>query len=357
MERSYSVEQLITGFYVKYNKLSELILQSYSGSSCEEINIFIDLNSVLRPMYSGDIWTHRSVSKLDIASSIINMCGHYRSFFRNLHVKSNIYLIYGLNCPEANEVYMKGYNSKFLLSYIKKPDITNAIEENLRYVEILCQYLPNIYFFNIGKCEVSSMIDRLITHNPKSLNGIENIIISKDVVMLQLIPEHNVRVIRPLKTKDGDMSFIVDNNNLWRLFHIWYHKAKFSQDIISTKFFQNILPMTSIPERSIYAIFSINKAITLIKQCVDNGYLDNDKFYIQSGLNTALSTLGVEFNPALLEMRFKAVNAHYQSTFILTLEKPEFTVLRLVDLEDIPSLKEIVAKYFASNPIDLDRLY
>ena len=55
-------------------------------------------------------------------------------------------------------------------------------------------------------------------------------------------------------------------------------------------------------------------------------------------------------------MRFRAINTHFQSTYVLTLEKPEFKRLRLVDLDDPVSLKEIVSKFFVNTPIDLDRL-
>ena len=355
-EKIFCVEQLIAGSYVKYRNLSQLIASSYAGSACEEINLFIDLNSVLKQLYSGDVWTHRSVDQFDIAASTINMCAHYRNFFRNINVETNIFLIYGLNCPSANSVYVSGYNAKFVEAYIKKPDITKAIETNLDILNLISQYLPRIYFFNIGTCEVSSMVDYLIHNLPRTNSNIENIIISKDPLMLQLIPEHNVRIIRPLKRKDGDDSFIIDNSNLWIKFITEFRKGKIPQNLISNIFFQNILCMTSVPERSMFSVFNISKAFQYIEKSVKSNFLDPNKFYTQSGINTALSALQIKFNPTELEMRFKAINAHYQAMFILPMEKPELKTLRLIDLEDIPSLKSIVTKYFEKNPIDLDRL-
>ena len=60
MEERLYIEQLIAGSFVKYNRLSELIFKSFQGSSCTDINLFIDLNSVLKPMYSIDKWTYKS---------------------------------------------------------------------------------------------------------------------------------------------------------------------------------------------------------------------------------------------------------------------------------------------------------
>ena len=132
MEERLYIEQLIAGSFVKYNRLSEIIFKSFQGSNCTEINLFIDLNSVLKPMYSIDKWTYKSQGQYEIAATVINMCGHYRSFFRGLGVNTNIYIIYGLNCPNVNNTYVSGYNSKFINSYIKKPDTTAMIEENLK---------------------------------------------------------------------------------------------------------------------------------------------------------------------------------------------------------------------------------
>ena len=78
--------------------------------------------------------------------------------------------------------------------------------------------------------------------------------------------------------------------------------------------------------------------------------------YTQSSMNTVLEAMDIPCNRNELDMKFKAINTHYQSTFVLLMEKPEFKRLRLIDLEDNVSLKEIVSKYFDKIPIDLDRL-
>lgn len=356
MEERLYIEQLIAGSFVKYNRLSELIFKSFQGSSCTEINLFIDLNSVLKPMYSIDKWTYKSQGQYEISATVINMCGHYRAFFRGLGVNTNIYIIYGLNCPSVNNTYVSGYNSKFINSYIKKPDTTAMIEENLKILNIMCQYIPHVYFFDIGDCEVSSMIDYLINTTNSRARGLENVVVTKDILALQLIPEHDVRVLRPIKTKNGDESFITWNANLWPSFINLYRKDKDPQIRISNTFFQNVLAMTKVPERSMYAVFPISKAIKAIDAGVRTGFLDETKFYNQATLNTALTAMDIQCNTADLEMRFRAINTHFQSTYVLPLEKPEFKRLRLVDLDDPVSLKEIVSKFFVNTPIDLDRL-
>lgn len=357
---NFTIEQMITGSFVKYTRLSKIINETYYGSNATEINLFIDLNSILKPLYSIDAWSYKYKHIYEIAATVLNMCGHYREFFKYIGVSTNIFLIYGLNCPTLNDTFIKGYNSKFINSYIKKPDITELISNNLAILKLITQYIPKIYFFDIGTNEVSAMVDYIINYiSPLEQRETENLVISKDILMLQLVPEHNVRILKPNKTKeDGDLSYISDLNNLIRRFCVEYRKGREPDVNISPYFLQNILTMTRLPERSIYGDtkISIPKAIHIIDQAVKNRFLVEGVLYTQSSMNTVLEAMNIQCNRNELDMKFRAINTHYQSKFILLTEKPEFKILNLIDLDDPINLKEIVSKYFDKIPIDLDRL-
>ena len=362
IDERYTLEQLITGFFVKYNRLVDLTHQTYTSYSemyCTKINLFIDLNSVLKSLYSIDAWGYKSVNRYEMASMILNMCGHYRQFYRNIGVSSNIYLIYGLNCPKSNETYVLGYNDKFVRAYMKKPSVTNIIEDNMAILKLITQYIPKVYFFDIGRCEVSSMISHIIKTSEASKHGYENIILSKDILMLQLIPEYNVRVLRPLKTKDGDESFIVDNKNLWSMYFSKYRHLKSAAPNIPTQFISNIMAMTGVQERGLATIFNIHKAMKLIGLSLENGFLPSNQFCSQAVVNTALAVMDVAgYNPVELDMRYKAISTSFQSMYILLSERPDLAEYwtQMVDLEDVRGLKDIISKYFYNTPIDLDRL-
>ncbi len=90
-----TIEQMITGSFVKYNRLSKIINDTYSGSQATEINLFIDLNSVLKQLYSIDTLYYKYKHIYEIAATVLNMCGHYREFFKYIGVTTNISLIYG----------------------------------------------------------------------------------------------------------------------------------------------------------------------------------------------------------------------------------------------------------------------
>ena len=55
----FTIEQMITGSFVKYNRLAKIINETYNGSNAIEINLYIDLNSILKPLYSIDAWNYK----------------------------------------------------------------------------------------------------------------------------------------------------------------------------------------------------------------------------------------------------------------------------------------------------------
>ena len=352
-------EQLIMGSAIKYATLSNLIAMSFAGSNCTEINLFIDMNSLLKKLYSVKEMELDNSDPYGLTAAIINLCGHYRVYFNSIGVMTNIYIIYGLNCPKMNETYIKDYNARSMADYMRKRDTTEIVNNNIRILKLLCQYLPKIHFFDIGYNETSTMVDYILKNIwlGKQIN-VENIILSKDVLMLQLIPSYNVRVLRPYKTPEqGDLSYIIDNNNLWQIYCANYRKTIMPKEIIPTGFFQNVLPMTRIPERNIYAMLNLGKCFTVIHSGIEVGFLQNDnRLYTQDVLNNILEAMDVPCNKPELIMRYRAVNPNYQSSYVLLMENPELKYLRLIEMNDPKSLNEICGKYFDNNPINLEAL-
>ena len=117
------IDQMIAGNYIKYVRLNELINQSYYSSNATELNLFIDLNSVIKPLFVSGYKYYRSKNPYDIVSSVLNMCGHYKEFFMNKGVDTKIFIVMGLNCPKINSEMVPGYNQLLLNSYILKKDI------------------------------------------------------------------------------------------------------------------------------------------------------------------------------------------------------------------------------------------
>ena len=360
MAATFTVERLVASFCVKYAKLNALINQYYANSTATKLSIYIDMNSVVKKLYSIDTLFGYN-DKLELSASILNMCAHYREFFRSRGVQTNFFIIYGNNCPAFNELYIKGYNNKFVQNYIKKEDTAKMVSLNNNSLFLITQYIPGIYFYDIGNNEVSAMIDYILRYtNSASIPGLESLIITKDILAFQLIPEHNVKILRPYKT-DTDESYMVDMSNLWEIFLTKYRHLSPAHPNIYPGFIQNILPMTGVRERGMYSIMNITNAMNAINKVTLDPLLkvlENDRLYSQAVVNTACHDMLNGFNEDEIELRYKAINPRFQSSYVLLDSNPEFRVLRFTDIEDVKSLHDVAVTYYENKgiPIDLDRL-
>lgn len=356
------LEIIVGSNYVKYDKLSELIFQSYNRSNATVLNIFVDLYSVLKPLFSNKDTgvVYEKSSTVELSADIINLCAHYRSFFYKQGVETRFYLIFGTNSPEANQILCPGYNRDFIGAYVAKKEIREMVVKNLDLLKVLCESLPGIYFFDIGTNEVCGFIEFLLRKfnlNDKILNPqMENMIISKDILPLQLVSS-GCTILRPKKSKGIDSSFIINHNNFWTAFmvqmrNIASHSAVFKQ--LDVGYFANILAMTRVPERCMSAIKNIPVAYDILSKGVELGYLQNSD-YSQATINKVLEILGVNTNYTTLEMRWKAISSKFAADYIIP-NNPVLANVQLVDIHDPNGVRRICSQYYDKSPIDLDRL-
>ena len=97
--RRMNADSIIYGSYVKKQRLDSLVYDTFSGTSiasATSLNIFVDLYSTLKPIFSEHYRIDTPALTI-ITSCLINLCGHYRSFFRTLRVNTNFYLIFSKN--------------------------------------------------------------------------------------------------------------------------------------------------------------------------------------------------------------------------------------------------------------------
>ena len=186
-----SINQIITYSYVKYDRLAELINFEYKNSKATKINLYIDLYSILKPLYSSNI----AIDEYnDITSSIINMCSHYRSFFKTRYnVDTRIYLIWSSNLPSKNKNVYKEYNQKFEYTMNANTKITKLISDNLELLSILCPYIPEIMYvtdlYEVG------VIAQYIQEMQDNIS-IPALLITRDPYNFQLAKEsNNIKVL------------------------------------------------------------------------------------------------------------------------------------------------------------------
>lgn len=355
-----SASQVIYGAYVKKVKLRELVYNTYGNSSIATatmLNIYVDLTSILHPLYSE----HNRIiidNMTDISAGIINLCAHYRSFFREeLGVDTRIFLVNSLNTCDINKKFIANYNEIFE----GKVNVTNSkklIDNNLKLLEALCPYLPAIYYINSYQnfetaVIIANMIEKLNDDNP-------NLIISHDMYPLQLCAQYRwTSYLYPMKNRDKqtgqtyDVSWMIPVNDKETFREEFWSKYAAARKIqtnqlltISPVNFPLFLAMTKMPERSINGvILKIGAAIRAIHDIVGSEDIRIDHSQI---LNYPASCNG------MIDARYKVFDVQYMLPFYKN--SPEANSIKLLDLNDVAQVNMIASKYYANNPLDLFKL-
>lgn len=353
-----NLAQVIFGGYVKTERLKDLVYETYGNSSIEyatELNVFIDLTSILHALYSEH---NRIVYNYitDVSSGIINMCAHYRGYFRSLSVNTRFYLVNSLNIAELNRKFVAGYNANFL----RKTQITqtkNMIDNNMSLLKVLCPYLPGIYFIeSIEQYETGVIIAHLI----ETINdGNPNLIISHDLYPLQLTALYPyTSYLYPKKNYGNDESWMLPINEkpgyrieFWdRVAGLRNILAKNLYDISPINF-ALFSAMTKCPERALPSLYTPIKA----KQFIYN-YAGNQDIKVQSSqfMNDSEFALPNNFNVSEIFSRYCAFDIQYALPFYKA--SPEAKQIKFLDLNDAPTVNRIASKYYEHNPLDLNRL-
>ncbi len=354
--------QVIYGAYVKKAKLRELVYETYGNSSiagATMLNIYVDINSILHPLYSE----HNRVTIeniTDISAGIINLCAHYRSFFReNLAVDTRFFLINSLNICDINKKFVAEYN----MNFENKVNVTQSkkiIDNNMKLLEVLCPYLPAIYYISSYQqfetaVIIANLIESLNDNNP-------NLIISHDMYPLQLCTQYKwTSYLYPIKSRNretgetDDISWMIPVNDKINFREEFWNKYTNARKVqagcldrynISPINFPLFLSLTKFTERNITGnIMSLAGAVKSIYDVVGTEDIKIDHSQLR---NYPALTNGQ------IESRYSALDVQYILPYYKN--SPEANNIKLLDLNDIEKVNMIVSKYYRNNPIDLFKL-
>lgn len=352
-----SVENIIYGSFVKMNRLQPLTINTFSNTSiaaATELNIFIDLYSVLKSVFSE---SHRTniTDYTAITSGIINMCSHYRSFFKQLSVKTNFYLIFSFNTCDINRKFVSGYNEEFFAKS-QIPLFNKLAMDNFDLLELICPYLPDIHFIKSPRNFESAVI---IANLIETINdGNPNLIISKDLYPLQLCYQYPyTSYLYPIKRKGGiDESVMIpiSEKHTFR-YEFWNLIASIRKfDVnhivdVSPVNFPLFSALNRFPERGISSISNVVGAKNIIQSVVgsDDVIIIPQQLYENTDIASKIPVAKVESRMKVLDVQFML--PYYKAD-------PESKSIKLQNLRDDSAINMINAKFFAHNPIDLNKL-
>lgn len=357
-ENQIPVDIIVAKYFIQYKRLSRLIGYAFSGSKANTVNLYIDLYGLYRTLFSRTYRTDVS-DYTAFTSSLINMCVHYRAFFKGIGVYCNIWLISSYNVPEINKKFVANYNKVFTDKLGNKM-VKDMIELNSDLLEILCPYLPNIYYIKT-EFESSVIIKHIIELELKKGNNNPNIILSTDIYPVQLCAEYNDTVfLRPIKSFGTDESVITTPKGtpdakitFWSIICRQRDKLVSNENAIaiSPSNFALLESLNRFPERYLENILDIRSSSKIIYSAVGESDIKTNP----DMLFTMVPDLYNRVPKAKIDSRYNVLDIDYQY-YLFTEMSSESMTLHYENLSDPDALEMINSQYFSKNPIDLLRL-
>lgn len=361
-----TIEEILTRYMTRYRRLDELIPYAFHEYNVNNINIFIDLYGLYRTIYSRRFRTEVSDYR-DFTVGIVNLCSHYRRYFKYIGVHTSIWLVSAHNLPKHNLALIPNYNQIFS-DKLKNKIVDQMVNTNIQLLEILCPYLPDIYFVKTEEFEASCLIGEIIRRESISKPDIPNLIISSDLYPIQLTSiMDNTSYLWPSKWSGQDRSMIVcpksnpdHRNSFWSIVSRKYNNYASEQvlDQISTSNLALLSSLNRFPERNLEpAIINITNSIKYISEVTEGKDVRISPEIVFSYLFNAQDKTYRKYTEEqkhLISDRFKCLDMSYQSIYYNESLEPK--LLKYDNLYDPDAVRMINDKYFSDNPMDITSL-
>lgn len=352
---SVPVEQMVCTNMVRYDRLNKLIPYAFTGSTANQLNVYVDLFPIYRNIISRHYRTNTK-DYISLVPAIINLCVHYRQFFRKLEVECKFFLISSYNVPPINCKMVANYN-KVMTEKLKVPVVADMVKFNAELLDILCPYLPDIFYIP-SEFESSVVIEYLIEKQKNEGDNTPSLIISRDTLPVQILARYNdVALLKPSKLQGEDVSQIIPpNTHNSFLKHFNQVVYGVNSNIASEKVPPIVLPpnyvlllaLSMFKSRCMDSIMRTNVAAKLINEVSPN---------ISISMGTLFDLrpeLEVRYPRAIMENRFKALDNQFMLSYFL--DSKDCIELHYENLIDPGAIALINSKYFPNNPIDIYRL-
>lgn len=352
-KRMISAEGIIISNYIRYETLAEMTNNAFAGSDANIVNVYIDLYQLFRKMYRSDITIG---DRSSVASGAVNMCTHYRAFYKKYYgVHARIYLVQTSGPMNNNSTFYSNYNRVNMEKMAMAEMMTKFMIQNCAILKELCKYLPDIYYIE-APIETSVMIYSNIQERILKGDISPNIIISTSQLQFTIPPfiKHPTTVVFSHQWSDNGINYrIIDSRNAL-LEYLFKNKVADSNIKkafnIDPKLLGLLIAMTRYEHRSFQSIFNISEAIrklNIITENIPSSYISPDS------LDSLYDIFGDKTEE--IKSRYKSIDLLYQSG-LYTIGDYYLDKSWDVNLQDPDMIKLLNEKYFRNNPLDLDRI-
>lgn len=341
-------DHLLISHFIRYNRLLELINAEFYNSNYNEVNVCIDMVSMVKSIYK--LSSNSFIDKYSIASAVINACAHYRQFFWSRYrVTCKIWVVYSelqLSTLEARQ-FVPSYGHMFTNE--RNPEMDIVIAENIKALSALIPYINDVAFIN-SQYEPGLVFGKVAL----SCNGsIPTFIVSRDPWCLQVVANvPNTYVLRSIKRDNDDLSILIGRNNLMQ-YYADIRKNNTDMSNLDSSLLSFIIAATRFPERNIKSLYNINSVVKYLSKAIEERYITTDKIiYDITGLCEDLNKLNkAKLNGFEVNLRMQAIGFN-QCMYRYT-NNPYSDDINIINLHDPSSIKLINEKYFSKVPLDL----
>ena len=93
-------ETILYGSFIKYDRLQDLTVQNLSYSSSSELNVFIDMYSLLLPLYRNNV---RVIQDTGIAACIVKPLCSYTKLLNECLMVNTSSILSSTNAPDHQD--------------------------------------------------------------------------------------------------------------------------------------------------------------------------------------------------------------------------------------------------------------
>lgn len=337
--------------FIKYDKLKELTIECFEDSDSNELNIYVNTNSLITHLYNDGIVDF----EFSIVSALVNLCAHIRTYYRTRHaVDTKIFLVYSTMEYSSSKVFVPRYNEYNQRKLRGNIRMCEYVNKNIEILKELCKYIPEVYMV-VKTVEPAVVILDLIYKEEANGNTAPNVVYSKDIFDYQILSKHpNTVIFRPKRHKGVDTSYAVTPFNVIKMY-ARDSKAKFEFDgtELPKEYLSLLISLSNLNCRSVMRQLNLNTAYAVLLLVLKETQLS--LINLVDTYNTIVTKQKMNMDVIIFCNRFKAIDLTYQlSIYIESVEAKDDSYY--IDLDNAPLIQKISNEMFKNNPLDLQRL-
>lgn len=346
------MDVLFNLFKIRFVKMDELLNNNNEITPDSKINIFINLEPIIRLFVSKTTEEYLRVRNnervIETVSNIINLASHYRLYCAKHKLSSRI-IMYAPSMQShhnKNKIFNKKYRDAYNFRVNKDTRYCicqDTIKEAFTFTRTILEYIDDVYLIDSGSIE-SGMIPMITTEIFNSPTDI-NFLITTDRYEYQYANK-DFYVFRPKK----ENSYLIRQGQIIDTIKV---EEKISSPIrVNDKMFSFVYSILGDKNKSIDKIKGVGTStiLSLIDKAKVANILDDDI----TNINLLINAIKEDVRQDVLN-NFYCIDIDFQNSSLTTKDK-FFIECQLKNRFGDGSLIQINNQYFANHPIQIIEL-